>query len=757
MATVRTRSITIDVENEIDDVLAALGNTVGNVYYVSTSGSDSNAGLLWSTAFRTLIYAISQCTSGNGDIILVAPGTYDETANGASGVVVAVNNLMIYGIGTGIKIRNTNTDNNGYVFNVTGDYVALTNLSIGKGETTSTGSIMVQYDGAELALLINCHINVYANDRTGIKLTGGSYGAFIGGLTNDESRVHGFITGAPMGTGIDFDNCFQCTTELVHFEDLDTSAIFRANGDNNIMQPQTIIARCNTGVSFEPGADNNSVAALVLQCTLPYQDLSGNATNDRRDSQNSIVTHIDHIPKFTGEIRFVSANNGLDTNSGLAPDEAFATIGNAINNSAEGDAITVEAGDYYETDLDLNLIGLELWGEIGATIYNSTGTALTVSARNCRVREMILVAVGQTALALTGNDCRIELVSCTTPAIGISISGTGNHIMHSDVMSPTTTGIDISNSFNHLEHVNVMNEAVAARGFYLSDADADQNIIENCISLGNTTAGYEVVIGADYNTFVKCTSGGGDGKRLDNGDFNFWDIIEQLTTEHNEQMHPFSDGEGTAGLPVTVDNTATDDTPDTRSDRWYWGDTVAIILPDVLATFWTSIGIYIFATTTGKTLQWQIWFPNARFSSDRNGGNVWDLGETQLTVDDGTLFLVNDYVWIRSDSHPNGEILIVTNIAGNVITVASETRFSGNTGVKYDHVGNEAMYLIYRPTDDRFSGIEGGYAASSAKDCFREMWHETKELPGNSAMIMRVLNTADNLDAEFDVNAIYEM
>ena len=757
MASVRTRSVVTDLEDEVDDVLALLENNVGNVYYVTTSGSDSNNGTSWSTAFLTLIYAISQCTSGQRDVIFIAPGTYDETANGVTGITVDKECLLIRGIGEGVSIRNSNTFDNGRVFYVTAGFVNLSNIGIEKGETTSTGAILVTLDGVVRPFIINCHMHIHKAGYTGVKITGGTTAAYFGGLGNDESRIHGHAIGAAIGIGIDFDNCTLCTTELLHLEDLTTGAVFRANGDSNLMQPQTVIARCTTGISLESGAEDNSLPALIVQCTTDYSDLSGNATNDRRDSLNSIVAQLDHVPKFTGTIRFVSAANGLDTNSGLSPEEPYATIGNAINNSAEGDAITVESGDYYEINLDLNLIGLEIWGEIGAAIYNATGTGLTVSARNCRVNEIIIIAPGQTALDLTGNYCVIQNLTCAAPAVGISISGEGNRIRGLIIGAPTTTGVDVSAPYNDIYDVLVSSPAIASRGFYLSDAAADQNTFQRCHSIGNTIAGWEVVDGADYNAFIKVTSGGGDGKRLDNGDFNFWDIIEQLTTEHNEQMHPFSDGEGTAGLAVTVDNTATDDTPDTRSDQNYWGDTMAIILPDVLTTFWESVGIYIFATTTGKTLQWQIWFPNGRFTSDRNGGNAWDLGETQLTVADGTLFLVNDYVWIRSDSHPNGEILIVTNIAGNVITVASETRFSGNTGVRYDHVGNEAMYLIYRPTDDRFSGFEGGYAASSAKDCFREIWHSKKELPGNSAMIMRVLNTADNLDAEFDVNALYEM
>ncbi len=757
MAAVTTRGLVTDIRTKTETIIDLLGDAVGNLFYVSSSGSDSNNGLTWSTSFRSLVYAVSQCVSGNGDIILMAPGTYDEPVNGANGVLIAIDNLSIRGVGEGVEITNSNTLNNGRVFNVTADNITFTNIGIEKGEETSTGAILINFDGCIAPFVINCHLHIEAVDTTGIKLTGGTQYAFIGGLGNAESRIHGHTQDTKVGTGVDFDNCSQCTTELLHLENLVTGAVFRADGDNNLILSQTAIVRCTTGVSLESGARDNALIAVVADCATEFSDLSGNATNDRTESITSIRQNLEHVPKFVGDIWFVSVSNGLDTNSGRSPIEAFATIGNAINNASEGDAITIETGDYFETDIDLNLIGLELWGEPGTAIYNSTGTGLTISARDCLVRELVIITIGQTAIEITGNYSVLESVVCPAAATGISISGDANRLSNVTIGAPTVTGIDLTGSFNSLMNVLVSNAAAAARGFYLSGAGADQNTLQMCHSIGNTTAGFEVVTGANYNAFINCSSGGGDGKRIDNGDFNFWDIVEQLTTEHNEQMRPISDGEGTAGDPVTVDNTATDDTPDSRSDQNYWGDTVAIILPDVLTTFWESIGIYILATTTGKTCQWQVWFPNGRFNSTRNGGNGWDLGETILTVTDGTLFLVNDYVWIRSDSHVNGEILIVTNIAGNVITVASETRFSGNTGVRYDHVGNEAMYLIYRPTDDRFTSIEGIYGAGSAKDAFRAIWHDIKELPGDSAMIIRMLNTSDSVDASFDVAALYEV
>ena len=752
MATVRSRTFTPGIGDEIETVLALVGQSSGSIFYVSTNGSDDNPGTSWESPFLTITYAISQCQPGRADAILIEPGIYDET-----GIPANIESVSILGVGPGVSIRNTSISNNGKVFTVTAAHVLISNVNIRKGETTSSGAIMVEIDGAEHTTLLNCHIDVYKAGYTGVKLTGGSHGAFISGLGNDESRIHGEFTGAPMGTGIDFDNCFQCTIGYLNLEDLVNGIVFRAEGDSNLLHPETIIARCTTGISLESGASDNSLPALIVECTTNYSDLSGNATNDRRESTTSYVTDIRHIPRFTGEIWFVDVTDGLDTNSGKKPEESFATIANAINNTSEGDAITVKAGDYFETNLDLNLIGLELWGEIGVTIYNTTGTGLTVSARSCRVREIVIITPGQTALKITGNYSVIEAVTTPGAAIGIDIDGEGNRLRDVIVGAPTTTGIDISSPYNFLERVLVSNPAVAARGFYLSTSSADQNTLEHCHSIGNTIAGFEVVTGANYNSFIECSSGGGDGKRIDNGDFNLWDIIEHLTTEPNEQLHPISDGQGTAGDPITVDNTATDDSPDSRSDQNYWGDTMAIILPDVLTEFWDSIGIYIFATTTGKVLQWQIWFPNAKFTSDRNGGNAWDYSETQLTVADASLFLAGDLIWIRSNSDPNGEILEIVSIAGNVITIASETRNSGNTGVRYDHAGNEAMYLIGRDTDDRFTGYEGGYAAGSAKDSFRSIWHHRKEVPANSAMIIRVLNTLDNLDTEFDVAAIYEL
>lgn len=753
MATVKSRALTPGLVDEINSIISILGETEGGIFYVSTSGNDDNNGRTLESAFRTLTYAISQCTSGQSDRVFLAPGTYDEAST--TGVPANKANVTFQGIKAPVIITNSNPAGD-KVLNITANNCTFVNIQVKKGETSSSGSSCFYIDGATNTRFRDVKVIIEKAGFYGYRYTGGSHGGYIG----FGDRRYSIIISETLtqtGIGIYFENCYHVMVEDLCITGMEKGLLFGTDGDNNGINYGVTIAYCTTGIELESGASNNGLCASIVACNIDILNNSGNATNDYHGSLTHLHESIEHIEKFTGKIWFVDGLNGLDTNSGENPEEAFATIGNAIASASAGDAITVKEGDYYETNLDLNLVGLELWGEIGVVIYNTTGTGLTVSGGRCRVKEVILSTPGQTSLDLSGNHCVIESVTASSPSIGISISGRSNRLRDITVGSPSTTGIDISGPYNELRGVGVSNSRKAARGFYLSSSNAKQNTLIDCNSMGNTIAGFEVVIGSNLNSFIKCTSGGGDGKRLDNGNFNLWDIIEQLTTEHNERMHPMSDGEGTAGLPVTVDNTATDDFPDTRSDRWYWGDTVAIILPDILTTFWNSIGIYIFATTINKVCQWQIWFPNARFRTTRNGGNLWDYSETLLTVADASLFQEDDLVWIRSDSDPNGEILVVSSITGNVITIASETRLSGHTGVRYNHAGNEAMYLISRSTDDRFTPIEGGYSAGSAKDSYRYMWHFPKELPGNSAMIMRVLDTLDNLDVSFDIAALYEI
>jgi len=231
--------------------------------------------------------------------------------------------------------------------------------------------------------------------------------------------------------------------------------------------------------------------------------------------------------------------------------------------------------------------------------------------------------------------------------------------------------------------------------------------------------------------------------------------VSLVVPEAHEDMWPIHLGQGVAANPITITNTATDDTPDSRDDQDYWGDTVAIIAPGAITSRWISNGIELFAGVANKIMRMEFYYPQDGYSTTRNGGNLWDLGETVLTVADGSIPQASDKVWIKSNSHPNGEIQLVQSVVGNVVTVASETRASGNTGIRYNHAGNETMYVIERSGLNRVDGHQDSYSAASTKASARHMWSVPKDLPPNTAMIGRILNIDDALAASIQVNVIY--
>jgi hypothetical protein len=79
----------------------------GKVFYVNGSsvlaegavgGSNGNSGS-YTKPFATIVYALTRCLAGRGDIILVMPG-HTETISGA-GTITAVAGVAIVGLGTG--------------------------------------------------------------------------------------------------------------------------------------------------------------------------------------------------------------------------------------------------------------------------------------------------------------------------------------------------------------------------------------------------------------------------------------------------------------------------------------------------------------------------------------------------------------------------------------------------------------------------------------------------------------------------------
>jgi parallel beta-helix repeat protein len=204
----------------------------GNVYYVSTTGSDTNSGSVTSP-FRTFSKAVSVLRPG--DTLQVMPGTYTEsfrvTASGtASAPITVIGNGAIINMGgtqqTGIKIRGSYINLSG--FEVTGATDAgiampgtyltvknnkvhdnVTQNGIGTCGTSTTGwssAMKVGVGGQNITIENN---TVYNNCGEGIAVTRGVNVTVKNNTVYDNFAPNIYIDNSPYSTVQD--NMVYCT------------------------------------------------------------------------------------------------------------------------------------------------------------------------------------------------------------------------------------------------------------------------------------------------------------------------------------------------------------------------------------------------------------------------------------------------------------------------------------------------------------------------------------------------------------------
>ncbi len=236
----------------------------------------------------------------------------------------------------------------------------------------------------------------------------------------------------------------------------------------------------------------------------------------------SIGAAVHHVPKFNGELWFVSAS-GDDANTGTEPHDPFLTIGHAISEAAAGDAISVKAGTYTETGIDVSKAGMELWFEIGVTLAPASGTGLLVSGGANRIRGLLVIspAAGQTGLRITTTICSVEDVRVAGGATGFLIEGVGNTLTHCRSATPSATGFDIKAGQNKLDRCATVGSGGSTVGYSVSGS-SDYGLLLDCTSAGHGTAGYKIAAGSSAWTLLGCSSGAGDGRWVDEGGVNVW-------------------------------------------------------------------------------------------------------------------------------------------------------------------------------------------------------------------------------------------
>ena len=278
----------------------------------------------------------------------------------------------------------------------------------------------------------------------------------------------------------------------------------------------------------------------------------------------SFIDRTSHIPKFGGEIWYINKSAGDNGNSGTRPDDAFETIGAGIAAMGDGDALTIKAGTYTETGLNLSNAGAEMWFDIGAVLDPASGTCLTVSGNYCRVtcREgalKITPATNQTGVLVTGQFCYLAeiRVSCfitneaTSADIGFDIGevgttkGSGCDMRRCRVSSPDVAAFKIQGDKVKLENCCTGGGSNVATyssiGFWMTNS-CDKTRVKSCGSQGHGASSFQVDTGCTNGVIENCYSGGGDGKWTDADDSFIWSSFSYPETKYATQT--FAGGGG---------------------------------------------------------------------------------------------------------------------------------------------------------------------------------------------------------------------
>jgi len=240
------------------------------------------------------------------------------------------------------------------------------------------------------------------------------------------------------------------------------------------------------------------------------------------DSLEALIEASCNLPPYKGKIYYVSALMGDDRNDGLSPDNAKATIQAAIDTCSAGDRTIVAAGTYNE-DVNLDKDAVELWVDIGTLINAQTGVGLTVSGNCCKIVTpvgtlRINPVTNGTGCLISGTGTYIQdvRIPCgSSGGLGFDITGHGSVLTRCRASNPLIAGFKVqANSVHINEGVTRGLTANTSIGYWVTNS-CDGVVLRNCASRGHITAGYKIDAGVTNGGALNCSSGGGDGAKID--------------------------------------------------------------------------------------------------------------------------------------------------------------------------------------------------------------------------------------------------
>lgn len=246
---------------------------------------------------------------------------------------------------------------------------------------------------------------------------------------------------------------------------------------------------------------------------------------------------------FIGNTWYVApaALGGSNSNNGQLPNYPFLTITYAITQAEAGDRIFIAGGTYAE-NVTVNKDHLSLLGQV-YVIINGT---LTITSDYNTIDTMVANPTAAAGIVLSGNygilrETRAGGVG-GTPTNGYEVTGFNNLIEDSYSVGYSGIGYDIASGNTVINGIAVLPTG-AAQGFRVNAGVSGGCLLENCKSVGNSISGYEVQASVESCVIKDCSSGSGDGSRIDNGASTTWpgysfdDEITKVITFAGDSIH----------------------------------------------------------------------------------------------------------------------------------------------------------------------------------------------------------------------------
>lgn len=445
----------------------------GDTFFVdSTSGSNSAGGTWgehWDTPYATVNYAVSKCTTGAGDVILVA-AAHTETINSASTAsgnttgefCIDKGDITILGMGRGTK-RPTFTFTTANTVGVdivgTSPNVTLANLLFIANYSDIATLVDVAANCFGLTIE-NCEFRDSSNSLESIIVI--SLAALIEDVTIRGCKFFNTNNGgcnSAIKTAGDadrlsiYDNWFRGDWNISPM-DLNAAAIYDVLIRDNIINQYAN----DTGVvihldSSSTGAIVNNIIHTGLGATPIIADaclVSGNMISRTEGASAQPLAMLAGGGGTTSTMGtyYVDDRSGAsDTNDGKSWESCFLTIQAAINACTNTNGDTIYVGAYF-TDVidgttdkfDVDVPGLSIIGigqaesrPIFSLVGSTTNSECLVSVANCRLENLIFEGAETSLVKLigvTGDNCQIincELRGDGTdePLSAIELAGSG--------------------------------------------------------------------------------------------------------------------------------------------------------------------------------------------------------------------------------------------------------------------------------------------------------------------------------------------